>query len=388
MSFSFKKNTRVYLDYNATSPPLPKSLLKAQEAFEYWGNPSSVHQDSSRVKTMIWEARQNIAQFVGCHPLEIIFTSGASESNNHALLGLGLTRDQGERKEIILSSVEHPSINEPAKFLSQRGFKIHFVPVSKEGRLDEDFFYNVLSEKTLLVSIMAANNETGTLFSLEKLIKETHEKGALFHSDMVQMLGKESINLKEMAIDLASFSGHKFYSLKGCGFLYCRKGLSLGNLIHGGPQERKRRAGTENTPGILSLGESARQGPWILEETQKLKDLRDEMEKQVLSSLSHVQVVSCNQNRLPNVSSFLISDIEGETLLMNLDLKGFSVSVGSACQSGKLDSSASLRSMGFTEKEAKSTMRVSLGLGTRKRDVKKFIKTLVQVVNRLRSFKN
>ena len=387
MKIPYLTKKRVYLDYNATTPPLPEASRKAFKALSCWGNPSSVHQDATQIKSLIWKARQNIAQFIGCHPLEIIFTSGASESNNYALKGMASSVHGERRKEIIISSVEHASLKEPVEFLSQRGFKIHFIPVSQEGKLDEGFFHRVLSEKTLFVSVLGANNETGTLFSLKPLIRATHEKKAFFHSDMVQLLGKESINLHELGLDTASFSGHKFYGLKGSGFLYCRKGLSFPSLIQGGPQERKRRAGTENVFGILSLGEVAKQGKKIQQKTQNLKQLRDIMEQEFQSAFPDIQVISQGVKRLATTSSLIIPHISGETLLINLDLKGFSVSVGSACHSGKLDSSSTLAAMGFTEEEAKSAMRVSLGLGVTKKDIKRFVKTTLQIIQRLRSIK-
>ena len=377
-------NTRIYLDHNATTAPRPSAVKAANKAMKFWGNPSSIHQNASSAKALLWEARQNLSRFLGCHPLEIIFSSGASESNNHAIKGV-FQNQKKNRNELIISSVEHPSVLSVADFLSHQGIKVHKIPVSKQGFLDEDFFEKQLSEKTLLVSVMSANNETGVLFPVKELANKAHEKGALFHSDMVQMLGKNSIDLKSVDLDLASFSAHKCYSLKGCGALYCKKGVLPDNLIHGGPQERQRRAGTENIIGISAFGAVAKEGDQILKESQKLKFLRDNMEEEILSSLRNVQVIGSQTQRLDNTSCLLISGIEGETLLMNLDLKGISVSVGSACGSGKMESSAVLTAMGWTEEEAFSTVRVSLGLGTTEKHLKYFQKKLVECVNRLRS---
>ena len=381
---SDSSNSRIYLDHNATTPPRPSALKGAKKAMEFWGNPSSIHQNASKAKALLWEARQNLSHFLNCHSLEIIFTSGASESNNHAIKGL-FTKIKDQRNELIISSVEHPSILSVADFLSHQGIRVYKIPVSRQGVLDENFFDKHLGEKTLLVSVMAANNETGILFPIKKLVKKTHEKGALFHSDMTQRLGKLPVDLKDLNVDLASFSAHKCYGLKGCGLLYCRKGVYLENLIHGGPQERQRRAGTENIPGISAFGAIAEERDEILKTSQQLKILRDNMEDEILSSLSNVQVIGSQVQRLDNTSCLYISDIEGETLLINLDLEGISVSVGSACGSGKMEASSVLTAMGWTEKEARSTVRVSLGLGTTKEQLEYFQNSLIGCVNRLRS---
>jgi len=376
-------SNRIYLDHNATTPPRPSALKGAKKAMEFWGNPSSIHQNASKAKALLWEARQNLSYFLNCHPLEIIFTSGASESNNHAIKGV-FTKIKDQRNELIISSVEHPSVLSVANFLSQQGVKVHKIPVSRQGVLDESFFNKCLGEKTLLVSIMAANNETGILFPMENLVEKTHKKGGLFHSDMTQRLGKIPVSLKELDVDLASFSAHKCYGLKGCGLLFCRKGVILENLIHGGPQERQRRAGTENIPGISAFGAIAEERDEILRASQKVTNLRDKMEDEILSSLSDVQVIGSQVQRLGNTSCLHISGIEGETLLINLDLEGISVSVGSACGSGKVEASSSLTAMGWTESEARSTVRVSLGLETTKKQLERFTKSLTSCVNRLR----
>ena len=377
-------SSQVYLDYNATAPLRPAALRGAEKAFAQWGNPSSVHQSAAGAKSLLWSSRQSIANFLGCHPLELVFTSGATEANNQALKAV-FEAAEGEKKEIMISAVEHPSVMAAAESLSEQGLKVHVIPVSREGFLDEGFFERHLSEKTLLVSIMIANNETGTLFPIKKLAKTAHKKGALFHSDMVQALGKKLFNLKDLSIDLASFSAHKCHALKGCGVLYCRRGLSLGSFLHGGPQERGRRAGTENLPGIASLGNLlAEEGERILRENEKIKGLRDEMESRILSLIPGVRVIGGEASRLGNTSCLYIPGAEGETLLMNLDLKGFSVSVGSACNSGKLGSSSVLRAMGLTEKEARSCMRVSLGCGSAKGDLNRFVEALKESVERLR----
>ena len=374
---------RIYLDHNATTPPRLSAIEGATKALKFWGNPSSAHQNASKAKALLWSARQNLSYFLNCHPLEIIFTSGASESNNQAIKGL--FQKTNERNELIISTVEHPSVLYTADFLSQQGFTVHKVPVSRDGFLNEDIFEKHLSEKTLLVSIMSANNETGVIFPIKQWVKKAHEKGALFHSDMVQILGKKKVHLTDLEIDLASFSAHKCYSLQGCGILYCKKGVLLDSLIHGGPQERQRRAGTENLTGISAFSEVAKEGDFILKESQKLKALRDSMENYILSRLKKVEVIGQKADRLDNTSCLCILNVPGETLLMNLDLKGISISVGSACGSGKMESSSVLTAMGWTQVEALSSIRISLGIDTTKEQINYFQKTLVESVNRLRN---
>lgn len=377
-------NQRVYLDSNATTEPCSAALKAAQSALEHWGNPSSVHGHGARPKALMWAARQNLSRFLNCRPLELIFNSGATESNNQVLKGL-FQNAKSPRCELIVSAVEHPSLLAPADFLARLGFKVHKIPVSREGVLDEDFFDRVLSEKTLLVSVMSANNETGHLFPIQKLAKKAHSMGALFHSDMAQALGKIPINLKKENVDFASYSAHKFYGLKGCGLLYCKSGTELTPLIQGGPQERARRAGTENILGISAFGAVAKQGDMILQKSQNLKFLRDDMEEDILSSLANVKAAGQKGKRLFNTSCLLIEGLEGETLLMNLDLKGICVSVGSACGSGKVETSSTLKAMGWTEHEARGALRVSLGVGVTQEQMAYFQKTLKECVLRLRS---
>ena len=383
-----KSRKRVYLDYNASTPPSKQALKGLKKSWLYWANPSSNHQSSQDPKALLWQARKHLAQFVNCSPLEVIFTSSATESNNSCFFGVKAPESEPERREIIVSSVEHPSVLEAAEnFCSKQG-KVHRIPVSKQGILDENFFDKVLSEKTLLVSIMSANNETGLLFPIKRLAEKAHKKGSYFHSDMVQSLGKEPIDLQALGVDFASFSAHKMYGLKGCGALYCRKGTSLKKFLHGGTQERGRRAGTENMPGVLAFGQVLKDGKNILKQNEQLRDLNQYMEARILSLFPQAYIVGKSQPRLGNTSCFYLPDIEGEALLRGLDLEGFSVSLGSACHSGKVGPSPVLLAMGFTEKEARSCLRVSFGLGITKRSVDRFLQTLENVVRRLNTLKS
>ncbi len=377
------------MDYNAAAPLLPAARRGAEKAFEELGNPSSVHQDAAGAKALLWGARQSIAGFIGCHPLELIFTSGATEASNHALKAVFEGAKGGGRSELMVSAVEHPSVMAAAEYLAEKGVKTHVIPVSKEGLIDEDFFERHLSAKTLLASVMMANNETGALYPVKKLAKKAHKLGALFHSDMAQALGKKRFSLQDLELDLASFSAHKCYALKGFGVLYCRRGMDMGSFIHGGPQERGRRAGTENLPGAAALGHLlAEKGGEILSEAPRIEALRDKMEAGILDLIPGARALGRGGRRLGNTSCLYIPDIEGETLLMSLDLKGFSVSVGSACNSGKLGASSVLRAMGMTEEEARSCMRVSLGYGSKAEDLERFAEALAETVRRLRSLRS
>ena len=376
---------RLYFDNNATTAPSSYAISAVEKALKQWGNPSSTHQNASQAKALIWSARESLSAFLNCHPLEIIFTSGASESNNQAIKALFQDLSSSKRTELMISSVEHPSVFNQGLFLEKQGFKVHKIPVSREGFLDEDFLEKHLTEKTLLVSIMGANNETGLLFPIKKWIKKAHEKGALFHSDMVQILGKQKIDLKDLDIDLASFSGHKFYSVQGCGLLFCKKGVTLNSLIHGGAQERNRRAGTENLTGISAFGAVAKKGESFLEKSQKIQALRNDMEKRLLSALDDIEIINGSAPRLGNTSCLLIKGVIGETLMMSLDLKGIAISVGSACSSGKIESNSALRALGLSFQEAGNCIRISLGVENTKEEVDYLVETFISSVKRLRN---
>ncbi len=383
-----KEKDRIYLDYNATTPlasPLRDEITKW---LQVWGNPSSSHQTARQAKTLLWEARTQVSKFIGCHPLEIIFTSGGSESNNYIIKGLCEKFLNTSKKKIITSSVEHPSVNQTLEWVKKRGFQVEIIPVSKEGQLDMEKFKKALDDQTAFVTIMYANNETGCLFPIQELIELSKQKGCLFHSDAVQVLGKIPINVQKLGADFLTFSAHKFYSLKGCGVVYCKKGLLVDSLIHGGPQERRRRAGTENVLSICSLGFMASKGEEILQENKKIKILRDELEQNLLKEISDIHLIGKNKDRIGNSSSVWISGVYAETIMMNLDLKGYSVSVSSACHSGSLSPSPVLIGMGYSPEEAKCVLRISLGLGIDQKSLQKFVLDLKQIVERLRNLES
>lgn len=376
---------KVYLDHNATTPVDPELLEQIPQWLKNWGNPSSVHQASRQPKALIREARKSLAEYFKVHPLELIFTSCGSESNNHAIKGVYHALLKSGKNHFITSSVEHPSVLKAFEFLETQGAMVDYIPVDKNANLNLDFYKSKLSENTALVSVMLVNNETGAIHPIKEMCQLAHEKGALFHTDAVQALGKIHVDLEDLGVDLASFSAHKFYSLRGAGILFQKRGTPLVSLIGGGGQERGRRAGTENTLAISALGYMASKMSSIDKEAQRVQSLRDEMEKRILAEIEGVSLIQ-NPQRVPNTSSLFIEGADGETLLMNLDMHGICVSTGAACSSGSQEPSAVLRAMGYTRKEAQSSLRVSLGWGNNAEQIEYFLETLKKVILRIRQF--
>lgn len=387
--------SRIYLDHNATTAPSTLVRERVLEWLEAWGNPSSIHWAGRGPKALLRDARRNLSELLGCDALEIIFTSGGSESNNLAIKGVyqalksqRIRQIGGPRNRYLLSAVEHPSVTKPMLQLKSLGADVQVVPVNRQGQIDLEAYQSLLTQDTALVSVMYANNETGHVFPIQKMAEMAHQVGALFHCDGVQSLGKVAVNLKEWRVDLATFSGHKFYALKGVGLLYARRGLTLESLIAGGGQERGRRAGTENLLAIASFGAMASRNSEVVIRSQQMEELRNHMEAEILKRISGVQLTGSENLRVANTSSMIIEGIDGETLLMNLDMRGFCVSTGAACSAGSPEPSPVLLAMGFSRREAQSSLRVSLGWETTREDVDLFIESLAQVVSRLRSFRH
>lgn len=387
---------RIYFDHNATTPLAADLPQYISTILDSWGNPSSIHHAGRGPKTLIRDARQALANLVGCSPLEIVFTSGGAEANNLAIKGVyesfakkwGNDISRWPRQRFLVSAVEHPSVSVTFRFLESKGAKVEWIPVNRGGEIDLEAYEKMLSEDVLLVSVMLANNETGNIFPIKKMTKKARAVGALFHSDCVQALGKIQFNLRDLDVDYASFSSHKFYSLKGSGFLYVKKGAPLESLIHGGGQERHRRAGTENTLAIACLGYMAKKVSEIATQYERTKQLRDCMEREVLERIAGVTVTGAKAPRLPTTSSFVIENVDGESLLMNLDIEGVSVSTGAACSSGNPEPSPTLLAMGLSRHEAQSSLRVSIGWSTTEEDIARFLVILEKVVSRLRALRN
>ncbi len=373
----------VYLDHNATTPVHPEVLAKVPEWLSSWGNPSSIHAFGRGPKAILREARQAVAAMAGVQPLELIFTGGGSEANNLAFKGVAY-----KRKHFVVSNVEHPSVRKTADWMRAQGMKVDFFRIDRAGKIDFDELSRLITEETALVSCMLANNETGHIYPIKDIANLAHAKGALMHTDAVQALGKIDFNFRELGVDLASLSGHKFYALKGCGVLYARKGVIVNPLIHGGAQERGRRAGTENMLAIASLGLMCGKKSEVAAQAQRIRELRDHMEKRILGEIENAVVTGPEGPRLPGTSSLVLDGVDGETLLMNLDVRGFGVSTGAACSSGNPEPSPVLLAMGLSREEAQSSLRLSLGWGNTLAEIDAFVDELKLVVARLRSFEH
>lgn len=378
--------TPVYLDNNATTR-VDREVVDAMLPFftEQFGNPSSMHAFGSAVGGALKTARQHVQRLIGAEfDHEIVFTSGGTESDNTAILSALETL--GCRNEVITSTVEHPAVLSLCKHLEEKqGVKVHYVPVDSLGRLDVDFYRSVLGPKTAIASIMWANNETGTLFPVERLAELAHDAGALFHTDAVQAVGKIPLDLKETEIDMLSLSGHKLHGPKGIGALYVRRGVRLRPLVRGGHQERGRRAGTENAPSIVGLGKAAELAlSHMHDEQTRVRALRDKLERGLLSQIEKAFVTGDPDHRLPNTCNVAFEFIEGEAILLLLNRAGIAASSGSACTSGSLEPSHVLRAMKVPYTAAHGAIRFSLSRDNSEADVDRVLETMPGIIAKLR----
>lgn len=377
---------KVYLDHNATTPldgDLVKEISSPTGLLNQWGNPSSVHGLSRGPKSLVRETRKKLADIFAAHPNDFVFNSGATEGNNTVFHSVW-TAFGKTKPDYFISAVEHPSIMRTAEHLKSLGANIFIIPVNREGHLDLDFLEKNISEKTALISVMFANNETGTIFPIQKIIEIAKKNNCLMHADCVQTLGKIKFAFRDLDLNYATFSAHKFYALKGSGVLYIKKGSPYTNLIYGGAQERFRRGGTENVLGIACLGFMLNKYDQLENKIRDITKLRDLMESKILKNISSVRVTASGAGRLGNTSSLLIDDVDGEILLMSLDLDGFAVSTGAACSSGSPEPSPVLLAIGLTRAEAQNSLRVSLGWNTNEDEIIEFVDTLKTCVVRIR----
>ncbi|MCF7954512.1 MAG: cysteine desulfurase NifS [Phycisphaerae bacterium] len=376
--------TTVYMDNNATTKVAEEVVEEMLPYFtEFYGNPSSMHSFGGQIGKKVVESRQRIASLLGCSPDEIIFTSCGTESDNTAIRGV--LESAGNRRKIITSRVEHPAVLGMCRQLEVHGYMIVEIGVDKAGRLNMDELKDSVDDNTALVTIMHANNETGVIFPIEEIARFVKSRGVVFHTDAVQTVGKVPVNLKDSAIDLLSLSGHKLHAPKGVGVLYVRKGTRLTPFMVGGHQESGKRAGTENVPGIIALGkacELAEQN--IVHENTVVKNLRDRLEKKILETCPDSFVNGDIENRLPNTSNISFEYIEGESILMMLDMHGICASSGSACTSGSLEPSHVLRAMGVPFTAAHGSIRYSLSRYTTEQEVDFAAEKMPAIVNRLR----
>jgi cysteine desulfurase len=373
---------RVYLDNNATTPVLPEVLEAMRPYFaESFGNASSIHYFGQQARAAVEHARQSVADLLNARPAEIVFTSGGTEGDNLALFGLVRPGDH-----VITSTIEHHAVLNSAKRLAERGCEVTFVPVDGRGMVDPEDLRRALRPTTRLITIMMANNETGVLQPVEEIGRVAAEANVYFHTDAVQAAGKVKIDIKKIGCDLLSISGHKMHAPQGTGALYVRRGTLLEPLFHGGNHERSRRAGTENLPGIVGLGKAAEIARESLarEEDANFAALRDRLETTVLETVESTGVNGAGAPRVPTTTNLHFDYIEGEALVIALDLKGLAVSTGAACSSGAIEPSHVLTAMGLAPERARASLRFSLGKQNTSDDVDYALSILPETVARLR----
>jgi cysteine desulfurase len=383
---------RVYLDNNATTPVLPEVLEAMRPYFgEHFGNASSIHHHGQETRAAVERARESVAKLLGCRPAEVVFTSGGTEADNLAIFGLvdpGLVNPGLARPgdHVISSMIEHHAVLNSCKHLEEKGIEVTYLPVDGRGLLYPDDLRRGLRANTKLVTIMFANNETGVLQPVEEFGKICAEADVYFHTDAVQAASKVPIRVKEIGCDLLSISGHKLHAPQGVGALYVRKGTTLEPMLYGGSHERSRRAGTENVAGIVGLGKAAELAVRGLEngEAGRIASLRDRLETTILENVEAAGVNSAGAPRVPNTSNIYFDYIEGEAMVISLDLKGLAVSTGAACSSGAIEPSHVLTAMGLRPDRARASIRFSLGKQNTAEDLDFAIQLVPASVARLR----
>jgi cysteine desulfurase len=378
---------RIYLDYNATTPPSPAVVDRMTDVLRHEaGNPSSVHHFGQRAKAALDEARSSVARLIGADPSEIVFTGGGTEGDNMAVRGIAEALEPTGRRHVVTSAIEHEAVLNTVKALGRRGWRTTLLPVGESGVVALDDLREAVTNETAVVSIMHANNEVGTIQPVAELAAIARAKGAVFHTDAVQSVGKIPVDVRALGVDLLSLSAHKFYGPKGVGALWIRRGVRLLPTITGGKQERGRRAGTENVSGIVGLGVAADEIAGSMSaESGRLAALRDELEGGILAAVPGSAVNGGGSPRVANTTNISFERIEAESLLIALDLEGIAVSTGSACSSGTLEPSHVLKAMGFSAHRAQSSIRFSLGRSTTPSDVARVIEVIPRVIERLRA---
>jgi cysteine desulfurase len=377
---------RIYLDHAATTPTRPE-VVKAMLPFftDSFGNPSSIYSQGQEARGAVEGARTTVAELIGARSEEIIFTSGGTEADNFALKGIAYANEP-KGNHIITTSIEHHAVLEVGKFLGRRGFRITYLPVDKYGLVDPDDVRKAITAKTILISIMHANNEVGTIEPVEEIGEIAREAGVYFHTDAVQTVGHIPVNVDKLKVDLLSISAHKLYGPKGVGALYVRKGTKLVPLMHGGEQEKRHRAGTENVPAIVGLGKAVElAGQEIGREAKRLAYLRDKLIKGLGEKIDHIRLNGHLKRRLPNNVNLSVDFVEGESMLLNLDLEGICASTGSACSSASLEPSHVLLALGLPPEQAHSSLRFTLGRENTEADIERVLEVLPAIVAKLRA---
>lgn len=377
---------RIYLDHSATTP-VDQEVFKAMTPYltELWGNPSSIHSFGREVKKEVEEARAKVASLLGAEPAEITFTSGGTEADNMAIMGVVYANKQ-KGNHIITSAIEHHAVLDTCHYLEKNGFKVTYLPVDETGMVSVQDFEAALTPETVLVTIMHANNEVGTIQPIEEIARICREKKITVHTDAVQSIGKIPVNVQDLGVDLMSMAGHKIYGPKGTGVLYIRKGTKIAPIAFGGSQERKRRPGTENVAGIIGLTKALEMAIANLdEEMSKSIALRDKLLDGILERIEEVKFNGHPTKRLPGHVNVSMRYIEGESLLLSLDLQGIAASSGSACTSGSLDPSHVLLAMGLSHEIAHGSLRMTLGKHNTEKEIDYVLETLPKIVEKLRA---
>lgn len=377
---------RIYFDHSATTPVDKEAAAAALEYMtEKFGNASSIHSFGREARKAVDEAREKVAALIGATANEIFFTSGGTEGDNLAIKGVAFA-NRKKGNHIITSAIEHHAVLHTCEYLEKHGFTVTYLPVDEYGMVRIEDLKNAITDKTILISIMMANNEVGTIQPVKEIGRLAREKGIYFHTDAVQAVGNYPIDVQEMNIDLLAMSGHKFHAPKGVGALYIRRGVRIEAVQHGGGHERNLRAGTENVPGIVGLGKAAEIAKReMAQKVTYLGKLRDRIISEVMTKIPHVKLNGHPTERLPGNANFSFLFIEGESLLLNLDLKGIAASSGSACTSGSLDPSHVLLAMGLTHEVAHGSLRITMGRGNTAEEVDYFLEVLPEIIDRLRA---
>ncbi|WP_169710446.1 cysteine desulfurase NifS [Natranaerobius trueperi] len=377
-------NKRIYLDHGATTPIRSEVFEEMTPYLQgNFGNPSSIHSFGRDARKAVEDAREQVGQAIGAYSDEILFTSGGTEADNLAIQGVAeKLKDKG--KHIITSQIEHHAVLDTCEAMEKKGYEVTYLPVDNNGLLDPNNLKEAIRKDTILITIMHANNEVGTIQPIAELAKIAKEHDIVFHSDAVQTVGSIPVNVDELAVDLLSLSAHKMYGPKGIGALYIRKGTKLDKIFHGGAQERKIRPGTENVAGIVGLGKAISLAVSELElKSKKITALRDRLIKE-LTSIEDTQLNGHPEKRLPGNVNVSFEYIEGESLLLNLDMKGIAASSGSACTSGSLDPSHVLMAMGLSHQTAHGSLRLTLGKDNTEEEIEYVLEAIPEVINRLR----
>jgi len=375
---------RIYLDHAATTP-MRREVIEAMQPYlnQYFGNPSSLHHFGKEAASAINDAREKTAHMLGARPDEVVFVSGGTESDNLAVLGVAYAnRDRG--KHIITTQIEHYAVLEPCRFLEREGWRVTYLPVDRSGMVDPEDVREAMTDETVLISVMHANNEIGTIQPLNEIGAIAKERGVCFHTDAVQTFSHIPMQVDEIHADLLSFSGHKFYGPKGVGGLYVRKGTAIAPHLHGGYQEFRLRAGTENVAGIVGVGKAVQLATLEMDaQTAYITALRDRLVKSLLE-IEGIRLNGHPIHRLPNNINITVELVDGEAMLINLDFKGIAVSTGSSCTAAGKGPSHVLTAIGLSYEEARSALRITLGKDNTEREIEYFLEVFKDVLSNLR----